>query len=128
MKSSQTHHAELVTLHRRLQAHYNQIEYHKSGANLLAALFNSNLRRQSLQAVANERRGIEQTLLQIQEIQEQHFAAVFLECLEDEFAQLPDSLFLTEATTRRMSLYAHPQEFSIKQKASLLHIVKPINP
>ena len=98
MKSSQALRTELMTLQRRLQAHYNQIEYHKSGANLLAALFNSNLRRQSLQAVANERRGIEQILLQIQEVQEQHFAALFLECLEDEFAQLPDSLFLTEAT------------------------------
>ena len=125
MKSAQAFQFELITLYRRLQAHYNQIEYHKSGANLVAALFNSNLRRQSLQAVANERRGIEQILLQIQEVQEQHFAALFLECLEDEFAQLPDSLFLTEATTRRMSVYAHPQEFSIKQKASLLPIMKP---
>jgi Fe2+ transport system protein B len=123
--TSQTLHTELITLHRRLQAHYNQIEYHKSGANLLAALFNSNLRRQSLQAVANERRGIEQTLLQIQEVQEQHFAALFLECFEDELAHLPDSLFLTEATTRRISVYAHPQELSIKQKASLLPIMKP---
>lgn len=127
MKSSQALRTELMTLQRRLQAHYHQIEYHKSGANLLAALFNSNLRRQSLQAVANERRGIEQILLEIQEVQEQHFAALFLECLEDEFAQLSDSLFLTEATYRRMDLYAHPQELSIKQKASLLPIVKPTN-
>jgi hypothetical protein len=95
MKSSQTLRTELITLQRRLQAHYNQIEYHKSGANLVAALFNSQVRRQSLQAVANERRGIEQTLLQIQEVQEQHFAALFLECLEDELAELPDSLFLS---------------------------------
>ena len=93
--TSQTLHTELITLHRRLQAHYNQIDYHQSGANLLAALFNSNLRRQSLQAVANERRGIEQTLLQIQEVQEQHFAALFLECWQDELAELPDSLFLS---------------------------------
>jgi hypothetical protein len=114
--TSQTHHAELVTLHRRLQAHYNQIEYLKGGANLLTALFNSNLRRQSLQAVANERRGIEQTLLQIQEVQEQHFAALFLECWQDELAELPDSVFLTTPTIRRMSVYKIAQYFSIKTK------------
>jgi Fe2+ transport system protein B len=95
MHSSQTLHAELITLHRRLQAHYNQIEYYKSGINLLAALFNSHLRRQSLQAVANERRGIEQTLLQIQDVQEHHLAALFLECWQDELSHLPDSVFLS---------------------------------
>lgn len=95
MNSSQTLRGELITLHRRLQAHYNQIEYHKSGVNLLAALFNSNLRRQSLQAVANERRGIEQTLLQIQDVQEQHLAALFLECWQDELSRLPDTVFLS---------------------------------
>lgn len=127
MKSAQALSAEFLTLHRRLQAHYTQIEYHKRGANLVAALFNSNLRRQSLQTVANERREIEYTLQQLQEVREQQIAALFLECWEDEFAQLPDSLFLTEATTRRMSVYAHPQELSLKQKASLLPIMKPIN-
>jgi hypothetical protein len=95
MNSSQTLRGELLTLQRRLQAHHNQIEYHKSGANLLAALFNSNLRRQSLQAVANERRGIEQTLLQIQEVQEQHLVDLFLECWQDELSRLPDAVFLS---------------------------------
>jgi hypothetical protein len=95
MNSSQTLRQELITLHRRLQAHYNQIEYHKSGANLIAALFNSHLRRQSLQAIANERRGIEQTLLQIQEVQEQHLAELFLECWQDELLRLPDAVFLS---------------------------------
>jgi hypothetical protein len=95
MKSSQALRTELITLQRRLQTHYNQIEYHKSGANLLAALFNSNLRRQSLQAVANERRGIEQTLLNLQDVQEQYLAALFLECWQDELSQLPDSVFLS---------------------------------
>jgi hypothetical protein len=65
----------------------------------VTALFSSHVRRQSLQVVSNARMGIEQTLLEIQEVQEHHFVALFLECLEDEFAQLSDQMFLTEATT-----------------------------
>ena len=95
MKSVQALRSELLTLQRTLQFHYNQIAYHKSGANLVAAFFNPNLRRQSLHTIANERRQIEQTLLQIQDVQEQHFAALFLECWQDELSHLPDSLFLT---------------------------------
>jgi hypothetical protein len=95
MKSAQALRSELLTLHRALQAHYNTIEYHKSGANLVAAFFNPNLRRQSLQAVANERRQIENILLQLQDVQEQHLAALFLECWQDELSHLPDEIFLS---------------------------------
>jgi hypothetical protein len=94
MKTIQALHSELLSLHRALQGHYNTITYHKSGANLVAAFLNPNLRRQSLQVVANERRHIENTLLQIQDVQEQHIAALFLECWQDELSQLPDSVFL----------------------------------
>ncbi len=94
MKSAQAFQFELITLHRRLQAHYNQIEYHKSGVNLLAALFSSNVRRQSLQTVANERREIAYTLQQLQDAREQQIAALFLECWEEELASLPSSVFL----------------------------------
>ncbi len=106
MKSLQALHSERLTLHRRLQTHYNTIAYHKSGANLLAAFFNPYLRRQSLQTVAHERRNVEETLLQLQKVQEQHLAALFLECWQEEFAHLSDSLFLTEETLQRQRKYA----------------------
>jgi hypothetical protein len=106
MKSAQALRSELLTLHRTLQAKYNTIAYHKSGANLVAAFFNPNLRRQSLQTIAHERREIENTLLQLQDVQEQHFAALFLECWQDELSHLPDSSFLTEETMRRQYVYA----------------------
>lgn len=95
MKSTQALRTEIQTLHRSLQTHYNQIDRHKSGANLVAALFNSQLRRQSLQTIENARWRIEQTHLQIQELQEQLFAASFLECWEEELANLPSSVFLS---------------------------------
>ena len=106
MKSLQALHSERLTLHRRLQTHYNTIAYHKSGANLLAAFFNPYLRRQSLQTVAHERRNVEETLLQLQDVQEQHLAALFLECWQEKVSCLPDSLFLTEETIQRQRVYA----------------------
>ena len=116
MKSIQALHSEILSLRRTLQFHYNQIAYHKSGANLVAAFFNPNLRRQSLHMIANERRQIELTLLQLQDIQEQHLAALFLECWQDELSRLSDSLFLTEPTIRRMSAYGIPHYRSIKTR------------
>ncbi|MBA2391968.1 MAG: hypothetical protein H0V70_04405 [Ktedonobacteraceae bacterium] len=95
MKSAQALQKELLTLHRLLQAHYTQIESHKSGVNLVAALFSSNVRRQSLQTVANARREIEYTIQQIQDVQEDQIAALFLECWEEELANLPSSVFLS---------------------------------
>jgi hypothetical protein len=94
MKSAQALHLQLQTLHRTLQAHYNAIAYQKGGANLVAAFFNPQLRRQSLQSVANARQQIEYTLLQIQDVQEQQVAALFLECWQEELQALPDSVFL----------------------------------
>ena len=116
MKSVQALHSELLSLHRALQARYNTITYHKSGANLVAAFLNPNLRGQSLQVVANERRQIENTLLQLQDVQEQHLAALFLECWQDELSHLPDSVFLIEPTIRRMSAYEIPHYLSIPTK------------
>ena len=94
MKTAQALQSELLTLHRTLQAKYNTIAYHKSGANLVAAFFNPNLRRQSLQTIAHERREIENTLLHLQDVQEQHLAALFLECWREELQILPDTFFL----------------------------------
>jgi hypothetical protein len=119
MKSLEVLRGEFVTLHRAVQAHYNTIEYHKSGPNILAALFNPNLRRQALQAIAHERRQIESTLLQIQEVQEQYLAALFLECWQDELHALPDSAFLTEETTRRRSLYAQYHCPSLREQPAI---------
>lgn len=106
MKSVQALHTEHLTLHRRLQAHYNQIAFLKGGANLLASFVNPLVRRQSLQAIASERKGVEHILLQLQEVQERYVAALFVEAWEEEFARLPDVFFLTEETRRRQNTYA----------------------
>ena len=98
MRSLHDIQVQLTRLDRLRQVYAQEIIDHTHGGNLVAALFSSSLRRQSLQTIAHAKHALAEINQEIIDLQEQQIVDLFLECWQEELENLPSALFLTPST------------------------------